>query len=190
MNQSFAPYINRVGALIIDGLIVGIPLGIIGAALGLFGDVTGIIIYYALAIVATIAYYAITMSREGERNGQTIGKQILEIRVVHESGTPMTAGRAILRDVVGKYLLGFLTCYIYSLLDYLWPLWDGRKQALHDKIGSSFVLRADASPAAGGQLGGGPQEQSYGGPMSSPEQPATPSQPGGAPPPQPPPPGQ
>lgn len=188
MNQPFAPYINRVGALVIDGLIVGIPLGIIGAALGLFGDVTGIIIYYAIAIVATIAYYAITMSREGERNGQTIGKQILEIRVVHESGTPMTPGRAILRDVVGKYLLGFVTCYIYSLLDYLWPLWDARKQALHDKIGSSFVLRAEASPAAGGQLAGGPQEQSYSQPMSSPEQPAAPSQPGGAPPP--PPPGQ
>ncbi|MCA0354361.1 MAG: RDD family protein [Chloroflexi bacterium] len=31
---------------------------------------------------------------------------------------------------------------IATLLDYLWPLWDGQKQALHDKIADTLVVRA------------------------------------------------
>ena len=30
---------------------------------------------------------------------------------------------------------------IYSLLDYLWPLWDDKKQAIHDKIAKTNVVR-------------------------------------------------
>ncbi|HEX8206316.1 MAG TPA: RDD family protein [Solirubrobacteraceae bacterium] len=184
MNQPFAPYINRVGALILDGLIFGIPLAVLATILGLFDSTGGIIAYYALALVGSILYYVLLMQRKGERNGQTIGKQILEIRVVHETGTPMTPGRIILRETVGKFLIGFVTCGLYSIINYLWPLWDNRKQALHDKIGSTFVLRADVNPAGGGQLGSAPPQQTYGEPMSSPEQPAAaPQAPGGAPPP-------
>jgi hypothetical protein len=29
----------------------------------------------------------------------------------------------------------------YSLLDDLWPLWDGRRQALHDKVARTNVVR-------------------------------------------------
>jgi hypothetical protein len=28
-----------------------------------------------------------------------------------------------------------------ALLDYLWPLWDGRNQTLHDKVANSIVVR-------------------------------------------------
>ncbi|MGH3307237.1 MAG: RDD family protein [Nocardioides sp.] len=31
--------------------------------------------------------------------------------------------------------------WIYGLLDYLWPLWDGKKQALHDKVARTNVVR-------------------------------------------------
>ena len=30
---------------------------------------------------------------------------------------------------------------VYSLLDYLWPLWDDKKQAIHDKIAKTNVVR-------------------------------------------------
>ena len=30
---------------------------------------------------------------------------------------------------------------LYSLLDYLWPLWDDKKQAIHDKIAKTNVVR-------------------------------------------------
>ena len=30
---------------------------------------------------------------------------------------------------------------LYSLLDGLWPLWDGRRQALHDQVARTQVVR-------------------------------------------------
>ena len=30
---------------------------------------------------------------------------------------------------------------VYSLLDDLWPLWDGQRQALHDKVARTNVVR-------------------------------------------------
>lgn len=37
--------------------------------------------------------------------------------------------------------LAFLVTYVW-ILDVLWPLWDERKQALHDKVADSVVVRA------------------------------------------------
>jgi uncharacterized RDD family membrane protein YckC len=44
----------------------------------------------------------------------------------------------------GRYLITvvFGIFYIPALLDYLWPLWDKRNQALHDKVVNSIVVRA------------------------------------------------
>ena len=37
---------------------------------------------------------------------------------------------------------------LYYLVDVLWPLWDGKKQALHDKAASTAVVKKhDAEPA-------------------------------------------
>jgi uncharacterized RDD family membrane protein YckC len=42
--------------------------------------------------------------------------------------------------VVVVPLLGPLG-WVYSLLDDLWPLWDGQRQALHDKVARTNVVR-------------------------------------------------
>jgi uncharacterized RDD family membrane protein YckC len=57
----------------------------------------------------------------------TIGKRVLAFQVA--TSVPQVGG-------------------IYYLLDVLWPLWDGRKQALHDKVaGTAVVKRYDAELA-------------------------------------------
>lgn len=81
------------------------------------------------------------MARGGANNGQTFGKQIAGIRVVHEAGQPMDFAKGIIRDFVGKTVLGFVP--LYSLVDSLFPLGDGRNQAIHDKIGSTTVHRTE-----------------------------------------------
>jgi uncharacterized RDD family membrane protein YckC len=86
------------------------------------------------------------MGREGEKNGMTLGKQLCNIRVVKEDGAPVTAGYAALREIVIRWLLfgivGGFFLSIPTLLDVLWPLWDDKNQALHDKVASSYVVRA------------------------------------------------
>ncbi len=91
----------------------------------------------AVVILFGIFYAPLLMARGGPNNGQTLGKQVAGIRVVHESGQPMDFGKGIIRDFVGKTVLGFVP--LYSLVDVLFPLGDGRNQAIHDKIGSTTV---------------------------------------------------
>src|SRR5205085_8962000 len=87
------------------------------------------------------------MGREGEKNGMSLGKQVLKIRVFKEDGTPVSVGFAILRNFVVRGLLfgivGGFFLGLPGLLDLLWPPWDDRNQTLTDKIVSSYVLKAD-----------------------------------------------
>ena len=49
----------------------------------------------------------------------------------------MGLGRLLLRG-----FLGSITGGIYTVLTYLWPLWDERVQTLDDKIWSTLVIDA------------------------------------------------
>jgi uncharacterized RDD family membrane protein YckC len=132
----------RLGAAVIDWLIVIIPLYLVALIVGTSGEaVLGLFWLIGFAL-----YGPVLMMREGPNNGQTLGKQALGLRVVRETGEPMTFGSALVRDAVGKSLLNLVTCFFYGILDSLWCLWDPRHQCLHDKIGTTLVLQADADP--------------------------------------------
>jgi uncharacterized RDD family membrane protein YckC len=134
--------VARLGAAVVDALVLIIPVYLLAL---IVGDSGGAVV--GLLYLLGIALYApLMMMREGANNGQTLGKQALGLRVVHETGQPMTFGNGLVRDAVGKSLLSLVTCGFYGLLDSLWCLWDPRKQCLHDKVGSTLVLHADADP--------------------------------------------
>ena len=131
---------RRVGAALVDGLVVGIPLMVLFALLlggvGEGGFVAGLIVSLAVSLI----YAPLLMARGGERNGQTYGKQATGIRVAREDGQPMDFGKGFMRDGIGKGLLGLVPLYFF--VDSLFPLGDGRNQAIHDKLGSTTVHRA------------------------------------------------
>lgn len=136
----------RFGAALIDGFVVGIPLVLVVFAVG-DSDVGSALV--GILYLAAIALYApLLMMREGANNGQTLGKQVAGLRVVHQSGEPMTLVNGLLREAVGRSLPNLITCGIYGFVDAIWCLWDPRKQCLHDKIGSTFVFDAGADPRA------------------------------------------
>jgi uncharacterized RDD family membrane protein YckC len=101
-------------------------------------------------VIALLIYTGLTMRRPGIRNGQTLGKQALNIRVARDSGLPVGFKFAILREVAVKgVLLGAianipLVGNLAQLIWYLWPLWDGTNRAPHDMIVKSHVVRAKA----------------------------------------------
>jgi uncharacterized RDD family membrane protein YckC len=132
----------RFAAQIIDGLVILIPLGVLSAA---FGQ-GGLLIVLYLAGLALYAPWL--MARPGERNGQTLGKQALGLRVVRLSGEPMTFGAGFRREAIGRTLLWIVTATLYFWIDSLWCLGDKRKQTLHDKIGQTLVVPASAHLAA------------------------------------------
>jgi uncharacterized RDD family membrane protein YckC len=96
-----------------------------------------------LAFVMATAYYAVL---NGSEMGQTFGKRALGIQVRDaSSGGPIGADRAGLRYVVIGLFRIIPFFGLFSLLDGLWPLRDRRRQALHDKIAGSLVVRVSPS---------------------------------------------
>jgi len=162
-----ATWWSRAGALLLDVLFAILPIivGAIFAATDSRGlQAIGVILILAGVAWAYFVYYPVFMARPGERNGQSIGKQIAGIRVIRDGGEPMNYGWALLRQfVVIVLLFGVLGSIFFSipiLLDYLWPLWDESNRALHDMIVSTHVVRADPPPGAPPPPSGGLAQQS------------------------------
>ena len=156
-----ATWWSRAGALLLDFLFAVLPIivgGIFAATDSTALQTIGVVIIIAGVVWCYFVYYPLFMMRGGERNGQTLGKQIAGIRVVRDSGEPMNYGWALLREFVVRILLfGVLGSFFFSipiLLDYLWPLWDESNRALHDMIVSTHVVRADPPPGAPPPPGG------------------------------------
>ncbi len=152
----------RAAAWLIDGAIIAVLSLFLGTAVmaallpvagaGSGGQLVFLILFVTALpfvltnVVVTLLYALPLMSRAGSRNGQTLGKQLLGLRVVRLDGAPITPSTAALREIVWRNLLlglgGALTLLVVVLLDYLWPLWDGRAQTLHDKGAGTRVVRA------------------------------------------------
>jgi uncharacterized RDD family membrane protein YckC len=133
----------RFVAVLLDGLIVGIPMLIIEAVLGLYGSPVA-------ALLSAIAYFLYEGLLLAYQNGQTIGKKVMSVRVVSVDGQALTMNKTFTRSGVKAVLsvLGSIkppittVLGILSLLDYLWPFWDANKQTWHDKAAGTYVVKA------------------------------------------------
>ena len=122
---------QRLVALIVDGILVGI-VGVI-LQLALHSTLGGLV-----SLVIGVAYYGWL---EGSPSGQTVGKRLMGIRVYDfRQGGPIGTGRAI-----GRYFAKILSA-LPCLLGYFWMLWDGEKQTWHDKLVGSVVVPASDYP--------------------------------------------
>jgi uncharacterized RDD family membrane protein YckC len=120
---------QRVGASIVDGLVLIIP----NVILNLIG---GRALGYLLSIILTATYQTLMLSRRG----QTVGNLAVGTRVVDaKTGAVPTPGKALGR--YGSTLLLVILLVIPSILDILWPLWDRENQTLHDKMAGTYVIR-------------------------------------------------
>ncbi|XVQ88917.1 RDD family protein [Microbispora siamensis] len=143
----------RVGAYLIDAVIVGVPSGILYAIGGSMtassievdpttGEMTssgggGIgMIIYLLGFVVAIGLGLWLKYKEGT-TGQTVGKKVVGIKTVKEqTGEYIGFGMAFVRYLC--HIIDGLPCYI----GFLWPLWDAKRQTFADKIVGTVVVRA------------------------------------------------
>jgi uncharacterized RDD family membrane protein YckC len=82
-----------------------------------------------------LAFFAYEIAPISHR-GATLGKRLLGIRVVGRDGRYISLPRSFVREVIGKWISG-----VFFSLGYLWALWDQDKQAWHDKLASTYVVR-------------------------------------------------
>jgi uncharacterized RDD family membrane protein YckC len=147
---------SRVGAQLIDGMIIGVGALVLLVAItapfsiGFFANdtvgfvsiVVGVFIGVLCVTVVALLYAPAMMART---NGKTVGRMVVGIRVVRANGRPIDFGYAMLREVVVKALLGgicaSLTGGLSWVVDTLWPLWDEENRALHDYVVNSRVIK-------------------------------------------------
>ena len=98
-------------------------------------DVFQYVIWGAIVGVLIAAAYEVFFLR---RSAATLGKRIagISVRLRNQAG-PLPMSAVLVRTAC---YFGFSLISIVSLLDVLWPLWDDKKQALHDKVVATNVV--------------------------------------------------
>jgi uncharacterized RDD family membrane protein YckC len=149
----YAGFWARAGAWLIDQLVVGIPYNIATAVLVPYtppnvttttdsggrvtahwtGDWGTFAAVLAAGIVITWLYSALLLS---SHRRATVGKMALGLVVTDESGGRISFARAS-----GRYFAGTLNSLTRGI-GYLMVIWTDRKQALHDRIAGTVVVRA------------------------------------------------
>ena len=130
---AYAGWGKRVGATLIDVLIVVPAYIVAGIGQGIGGGAGGLIT--VIGYLAAIAIFVWNVCLQGGNTGYTIGKGVLGIKLIKEqTGQPIGAGMAFVRQLV--HILDGLPCYV----GYLWPLWDAKKQTFADKILTTIVI--------------------------------------------------
>ena len=70
--------------------------------------------------------------------GQTVGRQVMSIRVIVEDGRRIGLGRALFRELAVKTVFGLL--FLPWLISVLWVLKGPEYRALHDYVASTRVV--------------------------------------------------
>ncbi len=107
---------------------------------------------YWLIIFTLVLWLSLTLIRavyeaafEGRTAGQTPGRRAVGIRVMRVDGQPYGFWWALYRTLVirdGLFgLLAIVSGGTTWLLQYLWPLWDAQRRALHDVVARSRVVQ-------------------------------------------------
>ncbi|EFQ84300.1 RDD family protein [Aeromicrobium marinum DSM 15272] len=152
----YAGWWIRVGASVIDGLIA-VAVAIVPVVVGLvmaFSDLeidpvtdeaTGTVdpLGILVLVIGGLVFFGFDIWNRGVRigtRGQSLGKQLVGVRTLRaDTGAVLGGGMGFLRWLVA---FGFGFIPFGQLVDVLWPLFDPRKQTLHDKVMSSVSVRS------------------------------------------------
>ncbi len=134
LSEDYAGHLHRIGAFAIDVALITAATWAIALAAeyaGVLSDPASLPLMSAFQLLMPWFYYA---AMESSPKGATIGKIILGIRVTDAEGYTPTFGRAALRAIP-------------KCLPILWPgylaaVFTQRRQAFHDLIARTLVVRA------------------------------------------------
>ncbi len=138
---AYAGFWIRFGAAFIDGIILAVVQ--IPVALILFGgmmikaeavqnELKSVLYYYVIIGFLHMIYFSVMESSSYQA---TLGKRALGLKVVDLNGERIFLGHAI-----GRYLSKFPSAMIL-LIGYMMAGWTEKKQALHDMIAGTYVVK-------------------------------------------------
>jgi len=176
-----ARHAKRIGAALLDAVFYAVIVGacgVLGFLVGLAGAagtdssgdgweefgwvLLGSVLGLAVGFIAWVVLTVWLVRRPGARNGQTLGKQIVGIRVARGGGE-VGVGLALLREIVAKWVLIWIASTLVStalgyidggsiallvaIAWYLPAFIDDQRRALHDRMCATRVIDAATQPA-------------------------------------------
>ncbi|MFL6211061.1 MAG: RDD family protein [Pyrinomonadaceae bacterium] len=149
----YAEWGDRVVAALIDGginlaimivlFIVFIVLAGLGSAAGGQDSVFFILCFgMIITFVSVFGFGLYNKVFLVSKRGSSIGQNTQNLKVVEAAGNIPSIGTLILRLLV-QTGLGIIPMvgWLLVVLDLLFPLWDEKKQTIHDKAASTFVIK-------------------------------------------------
>jgi uncharacterized RDD family membrane protein YckC len=155
MSFPYAGFWARFAAYLIDGLILGIPFifvvmfvfmsGVLGMTLHrrpmdpreaavLLGPMFVFFFLFFLGFVVLQWLYFAVM--ESSVRQATFGKSVMSLRVTDDGGRRISFGRA-----TGRFFAKIVSGMVPLLIGYIMAAFTEKKQALHDLIAGTLVLR-------------------------------------------------
>jgi uncharacterized RDD family membrane protein YckC len=153
----YAGFWERVAAYLIDGLILGIPFGILVVILiFLFGGF-GVMMHrrnrvdpaeamafaapmFSLFFLGMLIFVALQWlyfaGLESSERQATFGKSVMSLRVADSEGRRLSFGHA-----TGRFFAKIVSGMVPFAIGYIMAAFTARKQALHDLIAGTLVLR-------------------------------------------------
>ena len=136
---NFASFWRRLGAFVIDGLIVGLICGALIAAtiygavlLESFVAMMGIALSFEFIGITVLVLYPALM--HSSKYQATVGKMIFQMKVVDVNSQRITFAKGVVREFAT-----FLSAMIL-FIGYFMVLFTEKRQALHDQLAGTYVL--------------------------------------------------
>jgi len=147
---TYATWADRAIGYIVDSLFVFAAMAVLYLVLGGFfaaivgasGESSGaaggvcclLLLMFPVASLLVGLYNRVYLVSQ---RGYSIGQGVMKLKVIDANGQLLTQGNAAIRLLV-QVGLGFVP--FGGMIDLLWPLWDDRRQTLHDKAVGCFVV--------------------------------------------------
>jgi len=121
----YAGFWVRLGACIIDGVILGLITWIITYIS------VALIVWVTVGLIISVTYFC----GFWVWRGQTPGKMVMGIKVICTGSSPVTLPQALLR------YLGYIVSAMVLFIGFIWIAFDSHKQGIHDKIADTYVVK-------------------------------------------------
>jgi uncharacterized RDD family membrane protein YckC len=138
-----APFSARIGGLVVDQAVAGLPVFLVFLALGYTG---GDMVKGTPAFWFNIAFISVGLVHETigiSRFGRTVGKWVCRTRVIDvNDGGGVSVSAAVIRSLVpAAFGVVPVVGLFLEMGVYFWAFVDPRRQAVHDKAAGTLVVR-------------------------------------------------
>ncbi|HYL83644.1 MAG TPA: RDD family protein [Candidatus Angelobacter sp.] len=151
----YAGFWERFAAYLIDGLILGIPFGIVVLLLIMTG-VLGVtlhrspvnpreaaallgpifLLFFSVFLALVVVQWLYFAVLESSARQATVGKSVMSLRVTNSEGQRISFGHA-----TGRFFAKIVSGMVPLAIGYIMAAFTERKQALHDLIAGTLVLK-------------------------------------------------